>query len=222
MTKIFVVGGTKGGPGKSTVAQQIAVCLKVKKKKKVYITDIDIQRTTTSWCEDRRQNEDLELIPFAYVQDDIIKHLKSLQGRAEFVVVDAGGFDSEIQRQAMLMADVIIIPLRPKRRDLKSLRDIDPIIDNVRNVNDKVKVRAVMNQCPALPSQVSRILAAKEIVETFGIVSAPVNLYNRNVYDDAEESGRSIFEMTGSERDKKAEAEFEEFVDYLLSLEEEE
>ena len=222
MTKIFVVGGTKGGPGKSTVAQQIAVCLKVKKKKKVYITDIDIQRTTTSWCEDRRQNEDLELIPFAYVQDDIIKHLKSLQGRAEFVVVDAGGFDSEIQRQAMLMADVIIIPLRPKRRDLKSLRDIDPIIDNVRNVNDKVKVCAVMNQCPALPSQVSRILAAKEIVETFGIESAPVNLYNRNVYDDAEESGRSIFEMTGSERDKKAEAEFEEFVDYLLSLEEEE
>uniref|UniRef100_UPI0023DE863C division plane positioning ATPase MipZ n=1 Tax=Vibrio cholerae TaxID=666 RepID=UPI0023DE863C len=69
-----------------------------------------------------------------------IKHLKSLQGRAEFVVVDAGGFDSEIQRQAMLMADVIIIPLRSKRRDLKSLRDIDPIIDNVRNVNDKVKV----------------------------------------------------------------------------------
>lgn len=32
MTKIFVVGGTKGGPGKSTVAQQIAVCLKVKKE----------------------------------------------------------------------------------------------------------------------------------------------------------------------------------------------
>ena len=148
MTQIIVVGGTKGGPGKSTVAQQIAVCLKVKKKKKTQVTDIDIQRTTTSWCEDRRQNEDLELIPFAYVQDDIVKHLKSLQGRVDYVVVDGGGFDSEIQRQAMLMADVIIIPLRPKRRDLKSLRDIDPIIDNVRNVNQKVKIRAVINQSP--------------------------------------------------------------------------
>ncbi|EKE2241082.1 AAA family ATPase, partial [Salmonella enterica subsp. enterica serovar Anatum] len=122
MTKIIVVGGTKGGPGKSTVAQQIAVCLKVKKKKKTQITDIDIQRTTTSWCEDRRQNEDLELIPFAYVPDDIVKHIKSLKGRFEYVVVDAGGFDSEIQRQVMLLADFIIIPLRPKRRDLKSLR----------------------------------------------------------------------------------------------------
>ena len=210
-----MVGGTKGGPGKSTVAQQIAVCLKVKKKKKTQVTDIDIQRTTTSWCEDRRQNEDLDLIPFAYVQEDVVKHLKSLQGRFDYVVVDAGGFDSEIQRQAMLMADVIVIPLRPKRRDLKSLRD------NVRNVNEKVKIRAVINQCPSLPSQVSRILAAKEIVETFGIEAAPVNLYNRNVYDDAEEAGRSIFEMTGAERDKKAEAEFEQFVDYILSLEEE-
>ncbi|EHU8048077.1 AAA family ATPase, partial [Salmonella enterica] len=176
MTRIIVVGGTKGGPGKSTVAQQIAVCLKVKKKKKTQITDIDIQRTTTSWCEDRRQNEDLELIPFAYVQDDIVKHIKSLKGRFEYVVVDAGGFDSEIQRQVMLLADFIIIPLRPKRRDLKSLRDIDPIIDNVRNVNEKVKIRAVINQCPSLPSQASRILAAKDIVETFGIESAPVNL----------------------------------------------
>ena len=35
MTQIIVVGGTKGGPGKSTVAQQIAACLKIKKKKKV-------------------------------------------------------------------------------------------------------------------------------------------------------------------------------------------
>lgn len=68
MTQIIVVGGTKGGPGKSTVAQQIAACLKIKKKKKVQITDIDIQRTTTGWCEDRRHNEELELIPFAYVQ----------------------------------------------------------------------------------------------------------------------------------------------------------
>lgn len=221
MTRIIVVGGTKGGPGKSTIAQQIAVCLKLKKKKKVHLTDIDIQRTTSGWCEDRRQNDELELIPFAYVQDDIVKHLKALQGRTDYVVVDAGGFDSEIQRQAMLLADFIIIPLRPKRRDLKSLRDIDPIIDNVRNVNEKVKIRAVINQCPPLPTQAPRILAAKDIVETFGIEPAPINLYTRNVYDDAEEGGCSIFEMTGKERDKKAESEFEEFVDYIMSLEEE-
>lgn len=218
-TKLIVVGGTKGGPGKSTVAQQVSACLTLKKNKPSHLTDIDIQRTTTSWCEDRQANKELELLPFAYVENDIVKHLTSLNGRYPYIVVDAGGFDSEIQRQTMMMADVIVIPLRPKRRDLKSLRDLDPIFESVRAENPDVKIVAVMNQCPALPSQVSRILTAKQVVETFGITTAPVNIYNRNVYDDAEEAGRSIFEMTGKDRDQKAEAEIEDLVDYIMSLE---
>ncbi|WP_262370268.1 AAA family ATPase, partial [Enterobacter hormaechei] len=50
-TKLIIVGGTKGGPGKSTVAQQVAAGLQLKRGQKVHITDIDIQQTTTSWCE---------------------------------------------------------------------------------------------------------------------------------------------------------------------------
>ncbi|ENI5322921.1 plasmid stability protein [Klebsiella pneumoniae] len=218
-TRLIIVGGTKGGPGKSTIAQQVAACLQLKKKKRVHVTDIDIQRTTTTWCEDRRGNKKLELLPFAFVGNEIIKHLQSLNGRYEYIVVDAGGFDSEIQREAMLIADAILIPLRPKRRDLKSLRDIDPVLESVKAENPEVKIRVVMNQCPSLPSQVSRILASKEIVESFGIEAVPVNIYNRNIYDDAEEAGRSVFEMKGKERDKKAEDEIEELVDYLISLE---
>lgn len=218
-TKLIIVGGTKGGPGKSTVAQQVAACLQLKKGKKVHITDIDGQRTTTSWCEERRSNKDLDLISFSYVDNDIIKHLQSLNARYEYIVVDAGGFDSDIQRAAMLISDVILIPLRPKRRDLKSLRNLDAVLEGVKANNEDVKIRAVVNQCPSLPSQVSRILSSKEIIESFGIECVPANIYNRNVYDDAEEAGRSIFEMTGKERDKKAEAEIEELVDYLISLE---
>ncbi|PLL45346.1 plasmid stability protein, partial [Klebsiella pneumoniae] len=107
-TRLIIVGGTKGGPGKSTIAQQVAACLQLKKKKKVHVTDIDIQRTTTTWCEDRRSNKKLELLPFAFVGNEIIKHLQSLNGRYEYIVVDAGGFDSEIQREAMLIADAIL------------------------------------------------------------------------------------------------------------------
>ena len=123
-TKLIIVGGTKGGPGKSTVAQQVAAGLQLKRGKKVHITDIDIQQTTTSWCEERRNNKNLDLIAFSYIENDIVKHLQSLNGRYEYIVVDAGGFDSEIQREAMLIADIVLLPLRPKRRDLKSLRKI--------------------------------------------------------------------------------------------------
>lgn len=39
MAKIIVIGGTKGGPGKSTIAQQIAGALVLKKKQKSHLTD---------------------------------------------------------------------------------------------------------------------------------------------------------------------------------------
>ncbi|EPH6764632.1 AAA family ATPase [Cronobacter dublinensis] len=219
MAKIIVIGGTKGGPGKSTVAQQLAGALVLKKQKKCHLTDIDGQMTTAGWAEERRENEDLALIPFDFVDYEVVKHINAVSQRYDFVVIDAGGFDSEIQRQAMQMADIILLPFRPKRRDIKSLRNLDPVLDNVRNTNHKVRILGVMNQCPSLPNQAQRIINAKGVIESFGIEPVPVNLYTRNVYDDAEESGRTIFEMTGSERDQKAEAEIIELVDYLLSLE---
>lgn len=219
MARIVVVGGTKGGPGKSMISQQLTGGLVLKRKQKTRLLDIDIQMTTTSWAEDRRENEELELIPFEYVNEDIVKHINAVKGRYDYVVIDAGGFDAEIQRQVMQMADVILLPFRPKRRDIKSLRNLDPILDDVRATNPKVRVLAVMNQCPSLPNQAQRIINAKAVIESFGIEPVPVNLYTRNVYDDAEESGRTIFEMTGADRDVKAEAEVLELVDYLISLE---
>lgn len=175
--------------------------------------------TTAGWAEERRENEDLALIPVVFVDHDIIKHINAVSQRNDYVVVDASGFDSEIQRQAMQIADIILLPFRPKRRDIKSLHNLDPVLENVRNTNHKVRIMAVMNQCPSLPNQAQRIFNAKGVIESFGIEPVPVNLYTRNVYDDAEESGRTIFEMTGSDRDVKAEAEIIELVEYLLSLE---
>lgn len=193
MAKIIVVGGTKGGPGKLTVAQQFAGGLVLKKEKKTHLTDIDGQMTSAGWTEERRKNENLALIPFEYIQDDVVKHLNAASRRYDFIVLDAGGFDSEIQRQAMQMADIILMPFRPKRRDLKSLRNLDPVLETVRETNPKARILAVMNQCPSLPNQAQRILNAKGIIESFGIEPVPVNLYTRNVYDDAEEAGRTIF-----------------------------
>ncbi|MEX6156054.1 hypothetical protein AB6G46_24375 [Providencia hangzhouensis] len=54
-------------------------------------------------------------------------------------------------------------------------------------------------------------MAQKEF-ETFGMIALDTNLYARNVYDDAEEAGRTIFELPTAERDKKAEKEIEALV----------
>ncbi|PHM69578.1 division plane positioning ATPase MipZ [Xenorhabdus sp. KJ12.1] len=210
--QIILIGGSKGGPGKSTIAQQIAGYLLSRAKKKVHLLDIDAQRTTYQWCQDRDSlpaEKPADKLSYHYRADGVIEYLDGIKSQFDYIVIDAGGFDSEAQREAMLRATHLLLPIRPKRRDVRSLAALDRIVEKAQTLNEDLKVRVVMNQCPALPNQYSRIQFAKDVCETFGMLALNTNIYARNVYDDAEEAGRTIFELTKEERDKKAEAEIE-------------
>lgn len=216
-TKVITVGGTKGGAGKSTVAQSIASYIFLKKTKSIFLLDIDPQRTTATWCDERSQNESLPHIPYAYEGNDVDVAIDNLRDRYEYIIIDAGGFDSEIQRHALLYSDIAILPIRPKRRDLRSLAAVDAVISAVKSAGSSVRPFVVMAQCPSLPSQMDRILFAKDICKTFDFEVLDANIYNRNVYDDAEWEGGSIFEVEKGKRDPKAEKEITEVAEFVIN-----
>ena len=56
ITMIILVGGEKGGSGKSCLAQNIAVYLRTEKGAKVLMVDCDPQRTTSDWIQERKAN----------------------------------------------------------------------------------------------------------------------------------------------------------------------
>ncbi|KLN95681.1 AAA family ATPase [Moellerella wisconsensis] len=217
--KIILVGGSKGGPGKSTIAQQIAGYLLIKENKKVHLLDIDVQKTTYQWCQDRvslPSEKPPKELSYHYRSNEVIKYVEGIAEKYDYIVIDAGGFDSEAQRESMLIATHLLLPIRPKRRDVRSLATLDGVVEKAQILNEDLKVRIVMNQCPSLPNQLPRIQFAKDVCETFGMLAVNTNIYARNVYDDAEEAGRTIFELKGDERDKKAEGEIEQLVKEFL------
>ncbi|MEX6156055.1 hypothetical protein AB6G46_24380 [Providencia hangzhouensis] len=55
-------------------------------------------------------------------------YLSENANKYDYVVIDAGGFDSEVQREAMLVATHLLLPIRPKRRDIRSLAALDGIV----------------------------------------------------------------------------------------------
>ena len=124
-------------------------------------------------------------------------------------MVDAGGQDSEALRSAMTVATHMLLPFRPKRRDLKTLLNVSQLVKLAKAVNPEMHVRAVITQCPTLPSQVQRILDAKDACQSFGIDPLQSITCNRNVYDDADENGSSVLEV---ETDFKAKEEIESLV----------
>ena len=205
---ILLVGGEKGGSGKSCLAQNMAVYLQ-HQKKDVLLLDADPQGTTTDWAKEREENEKLANLPCVQASGNIRQILKDLVNRYQVVVVDAGGQDSEALRSAMTVATHMLLPFRPKRRDLKTLLNVSQLVKLAKAVNPDMHVRAVITQCPTLPSQVQRILDVKDACQSFGIDPLQSITCNRNVYDDADENGSSVLEV---ETDFKAKEEIESLV----------
>ena len=96
---IVVVGNTKGGVGKSTIACNIATQLSIHKKD-VCLVDVDRQKTSATFVNSRDKN--LPKITCVQLKGDIFEPLKNLASKYDEIIVDAGGYDSVELRTAIL------------------------------------------------------------------------------------------------------------------------
>lgn len=225
---ICLIGGEKGGSGKSCLAQNIAVALQ-QRNHDVLLVDADPQLTTAVWAKERSKNENLPHIPCVQLHnaveniegiaatDDVRRTLKDLEKRYQTIVIDAGGQDSEALRAAMTVASHMLVPLRPKRRDLKTLPKMKKLVSMATSVNDQLKARSVITQCSSLPTQNYRVLDAKEICLSFEVPSLNAITYMRNAYDDSDEAGCGVHEGP-TKVDKKAVNEIEAITNELLEM----
>lgn len=211
---IILVGGEKGGSGKSCLAQNIAVYLRTEKQASVLMVDCDPQRTTSDWIQERNANDTLPDINCVQLYGKIRNELLSLRNHYDYVIVDCGGQDNLALRSSMAVADHILIPLRPKRRDLKTIPHMEDIVSTCKMVNPHMNAAFVITQCPSLPSLAPRILEAKEVCRSFEMAVLNSVTFSRNMYDDSEESGQSVME---SEPDGKAAVEIRSIIEELLA-----
>lgn len=212
---IVLIGGEKGGSGKSCLAQNIAVFLTKFKQARVLMVDCDPQRTTSDWIQARNNNPDLPAINCVQLYGKIRNDLLSLENHYDYLVVDCGGQDNLALRASMSVAEHVLIPLRPKRRDLKTVPHMEDILTTCKMVNPKMKASFVMTQCPSLPNQATRIVEAKEVCETYCINVLNAITYSRNIYDDSEENGESVLEM---EPEGKAASEIIAIAEEMLAF----
>ncbi|ACA86053.1 AAA family ATPase [Shewanella woodyi] len=213
---IILVGGEKGGAGKSCLAQNVAVHITRKFQANVLMVDCDPQRTTSDWIQARNEDPELPTINCIQLYGKIRNDLLSQDERFDYVIVDCGGQDNLAMRAAMSVATYVILPLRPKRRDLKTLPHMEDMLSTCKMVNPKMVATIVMTQCPSLPSQYKRILEAKEVVQSFGLRVLNSVTFNRNIYDDSEEQGASVMEI---EPEGKAATEIVAIADEIFAIE---
>lgn len=197
---IIVIGGIKGGSGKTTLCTNLAV-IRALQGKRVLLVDADDQRSASDWAEHR---EGLGIttpwttiqLNGASVRTQIMKMAKDYDD----ILIDTGGRDTTSQRSALTIADVFLAPFQPRSLDVWTIGKVVSLINEIKTVNQNLKTFAVINR--ADPQGVDNQDAADIIKETEGIVYLPTTIGQRKAFANAAAEGLGIIEL--KTQDKKA------------------
>lgn len=208
---IVLVGNTKGGVGKTTLAVQIAIA-RARMGRDVWLVDGDAQGTAAAAIQSRA---DAELTPaIACSLYDDARQLRtqvSQQGKKyDDVILDVGGRDTAALRVGLMMADVAVVPFAPKGFELWAMQDMAKVLDVITAERDGLVAYAVMNKAEARRASADNVEAANVVREIpqFTYLDAP--LVDRKAFASASSSGIGVAEQ--SSPDRKAVAELEKLM----------
>lgn len=187
---ITVIGNLKGGTGKSTVAFNLAVWLKIQKNE-VILFDFDPQKTLSDVV-DIRQEEGYE--PGLEVIDSIDPLLSWKNDTAE-VIVDVGTADFETMKQALSLADRIITPVPPSQADIWSTQRFIKIIREVRGVENLPQMLGFINRADTHWGVKETDEAEEALDYLKGIDRLDLRLYQRTAYRRSFSEGLAVFEL---------------------------
>jgi chromosome partitioning protein len=212
---ILIVGGIKGGVGKSTLASNLAV-LAARDGRDVLLVDGDSQETTMTWAAARGGRENVStdrVTTVALVGKGVRDELRRLKPKYDSIIIDAGARDTTTQRSALTIADTVLLPFAPRGPDLWTIDAAVELIGEIRAVNESLRALAMVNRADAIGNDNAEAEAAfAEHSDT--IEAMPVRIGNRKGIAIAHLMGLAAVEM--ARQDPKAVAELDALYRYVF------
>ena len=192
--KIVIIGGEKGGTGKTTIATNLAVARSLNGSDTLLV-DTDPQSSGSLWNHGRDCSKIKPRIScIQKFGEGITTELEDLKNRYSSIIVDAGGRDSIELRAAMVVADILISPVHASQFDLWTLQNLNKIYCQARAINKNLKVGIIISRAPTNPSKLD-IEDAKSLVREFeNFVLLDTVISDRTVYRRAAADGSGVLE----------------------------
>lgn len=202
---IILIGGEKGGTGKTTIVTNLAA-IAVSNNRDLLLIDTDKQGSASAWASVRDEESSIKRIPsIQKFGENIAKEIKALNEKYEDILIDAGGQNSQELRASMLVADKIYIPIQAAQFDVWTLGVMDKLINQAKIYNEKLEAHICINRAPTNPSinETDEITSVLDEFEHLRL--SPHIIRERIAFRKAARGGRSVVEL--AKQDAKASSE---------------
>ena len=212
---ILALTSYKGGVGKTTLSENIAVSL-AHAGKSVCILDADETGNSAAWGKIRENDGELPRV--AVIQetnkDDIPFKIKELNDNYDFVIIDSPPSTDPISDGIIIMSNLVITPITPKGQ--QEINTVNQFIRKVRSLEvTKGKTIplyfAINLHDKGKPKQKGVI---ETMTDNFGERVIPTVIRNLAGYEDATFEGKGVIEYSSRE----AKSEMITFVNDIIRI----
>ena len=204
--KSLAIISQKGGCGKSTTAQGLAV-EGVRAGLKVALIDLDQQASSGKWSDRREESDRLAVVCSPAARLPKVLEQAKAEG-VDLVVIDTPPHAGQIAIEAAKLADRVLIPIEPHISSLETLSTVSDIL----NLAGKPPAEVLINDAPV---QGRRHEDARDWLVGQGFKVAPVVLFHRAAHSDAGDLGKTAGELDPV---SKAALEMKKLYNYIHKL----
>ena len=204
----------KGGVGKTTAAQNLAVAF-AHNGYKVCIIDSDETGATSTWSGIRAEREIPPLLTVVKITDAkaFIPNVKQLYEHYDVIIVDGPPSLFPIVSKIILISHLVLIPITPTGgSDLWVTQEVlDRYLEIQQQKEEKTPAYFLVNRYdPRINLHKLYLDSLKTMGKEYGVNLLKSRLHNRIVYGEANAMGMGVMEMNDKKAAKEVKALYKE------------
>jgi len=207
---IISVTSLKGGVGKSTISQNLAVCY-AHMGYKVAIVDTDTNASSVHWSGLR--SEDLPHITVMGLTESeaLRKNIKQLHKDYDLIIIDGTPSLSKLVSTIIVLGDIVLIPIRPSGLDVWATEKFIEKYEQAKALKDDVKAFFVLNE---YNENINLNRVVKDSLSELDIDILKTTIRHRIAYEEVVVMGMGVYEY----RDTKAKKEVTNLTNEVLEV----